>query len=263
MRQDSRSVDGAGGRVGSTRRHRRLATHWLAPAAGILGLVLLTSACSSSGASSPVSTTHPTATKAVTVSSARVGSLGSVLVDQGGLTLYRFTPDTTDHSTCTGGCAAEWPPLTVPTGGQVKAGTGVKGTLLGTITRADGSRQVVYAGLPLYRYKGDTAPGQANGQALLGTWFAVSASTTPAAATTTTTAPATTTTTSIPPAAPAVSGQGGSGGGSGGATPQTAPPVTAPPATAPPVTAPPVTAPPATAPPATAPPSTGGGGYGY
>jgi hypothetical protein len=36
--------------------------------------------------------------------------------------------------------------------------------MLTTITRSDGTKQVVYAGHPLYYYKLDTAAGQTNGQ---------------------------------------------------------------------------------------------------
>jgi predicted lipoprotein with Yx(FWY)xxD motif len=45
-----------------------------------------------------------------------------------------------------------------------KASGTAKASLLGTTTRSDGSREVTYAGHPLYYFAGDTAPGQTTGQ---------------------------------------------------------------------------------------------------
>jgi len=102
-----------------------------------------------------------------------VGS-GSLLVGANGMTLYLLTKDSNGTSTCSGGCANNWPPLTVT--GQPQAGTGLDTSLLGTTVRPDGSTQVTYNGHPLYYYKGDNAPGDANGQGSGGIWFAVTAS---------------------------------------------------------------------------------------
>jgi predicted lipoprotein with Yx(FWY)xxD motif len=82
-----------------------------------------------------------------------------------GMTVYTFTKDVKDSgkSACTGGCLDKWPALTVAAGATATAGTGVSGTLA-TITRDDnGALQVTYNGLPLYFFKGDSAPGDANG----------------------------------------------------------------------------------------------------
>jgi len=93
--------------------------------------------------------------------------VGTVLVTAKGLTLYHFTPDGTTKVTCTGGCATQWPPLLAPSG---KKATGLKG--LGTIHGANGV-QVTYHGEPLYRFSGDEASGQVNGQGIANEWFAV------------------------------------------------------------------------------------------
>jgi predicted lipoprotein with Yx(FWY)xxD motif len=85
----------------------------------------------------------------------------AVVTNSKGMTLYWFAPDTSTTSNCSGSCATYWPPLT----GPVTAGSGVTGTL-GTITRADGTKQATYDGHPLYTYVGDTAAGQAKGNGL-------------------------------------------------------------------------------------------------
>lgn len=224
--------------------------------AGALGaLLLVAAACGSSGASSPASTTVGNGSgnaKAarVSVGSSQRGSLGSILIDQSGMTLYRHSPDGTGNPTCTGGCVLTWPPLVVPAGSTHVVGTaGVATSELGTVTRPGGTLQVTFNGMPLYRFAGDTKSGDAKGQGLDGVWFVVSTAATPSPSSSIV-EPATTTPSTPPPVAtPAV----------------TAPAPTSPPATAPPATSPPATSPPATSPPATTPPPTqpSGGGYGY
>jgi predicted lipoprotein with Yx(FWY)xxD motif len=91
-------------------------------------------------------------------------SLGKIIVDSRGRTLYLFEKDTRGHSACSGTCAMYWPPLI--TRGKPVAGHGLKKSLLGTIRRANGARQVTYAGHPLYRYVLDTKPGETNGEGL-------------------------------------------------------------------------------------------------
>jgi len=222
---------------------------------GVLGAIVLgAAACGSSGAAS--TTTTKAAPPAFTVSTVHSASLGTILVDQSGLTLYRFTPDGTGKTTCTGACAQAWPPLVLPTATTHLAGQGgVTASELGTITRPGGAKQVTFKGMPLYRFAGDTAAGQTKGQGVEGSWFVVSttASATPAAAPTTAAPPPTTTAppvaTTVPAAAPA-------------AMTPAAPPVTMAPATAAattPATMATVPPPMATVPPTTQPP----GAYGY
>ena len=111
---------------------------------------------------------------AVTVKVAHNATLNSsVLVDQSGRTLYHITTDTGKKVTCTGACATIWPPLTIPKGTKAAAGSGVTKSKLGTITRPDGRTQVTYAGLTLYRYSGDSKPGQAKGEGFQKIWYAV------------------------------------------------------------------------------------------
>lgn len=91
-------------------------------------------------------------------------SLGTVLVDAQGRTLYLFKNDTGTASTCYGGCASIWPALTVK--GKPAAGSGVQAAKLGTSRRTGGGTEVTYAGHPLYTYAGDAKPGDVTGQGL-------------------------------------------------------------------------------------------------
>jgi predicted lipoprotein with Yx(FWY)xxD motif len=99
-------------------------------------------------------------------------SLGSILVDGQGRTLYVFLKDTAGVSNCTDGCATTWPPLTAT--GSPTAGAGVDGSLLGTIQRTGGGTQVTYKQRPLYHFASDAAAGDTKGQGVGGNWFVVS-----------------------------------------------------------------------------------------
>jgi predicted lipoprotein with Yx(FWY)xxD motif len=104
---------------------------------------------------------------------AEVGSLGPVVTDQNGRTLYRFDKDKAKPPTsnCNGDCAKTWPPFTVQDLGEVQL-SNVDKRLVGTVARADGTKQLTLGGWPLYRYTGDRAAGDAKGQGVGGTWFA-------------------------------------------------------------------------------------------
>jgi predicted lipoprotein with Yx(FWY)xxD motif len=104
----------------------------------------------------------PTA-RSATVATAKTG-LGQIVVDSRGRSLYLFEKDSRGHSSCSGLCASYWPPLL--SNGRPAAIKGAKASLLGSIRRADGSRQVSYAGHPLYFFSGDTSRGQTNGEGL-------------------------------------------------------------------------------------------------
>jgi len=106
----------------------------------------------------------------------RSTSLGKILVNSAGFTVYRFTKDPRNKDTCvtTSGCAEVWPPLT--TSGRPIAGAGVKASLLSTIKLSDGRKQVTYAGHPLYLYKSATERGETSYVGVSsfgGTWDAV------------------------------------------------------------------------------------------
>jgi predicted lipoprotein with Yx(FWY)xxD motif len=105
----------------------------------------------------------------------RKASLGTILVNAQGRTLYMFMKDTRNKSACSGQCAIYWPPLT--TNGKPRAAGAAKVSLLATTKRLDGHTQVSYAGHPLYRFSQDTKAGQTTGEAIDafgGKWYAVS-----------------------------------------------------------------------------------------
>jgi predicted lipoprotein with Yx(FWY)xxD motif len=101
-------------------------------------------------------------------------ALGHIIVDSRGHTLYLFEKDRRGASACSGACLVYWPPLL--TGGTPTAIKGAEHGLLGSIRRGDGTRQVTYAGHPLYRFFGDTKRGQTNGEGLKdfgAAWYAL------------------------------------------------------------------------------------------
>ena len=128
-----------------------------------------------------------------TVTVSKSSTLGSILVNSSGKTLYRFLADHGKTSACSGSCAAFWPPLTVAKSAKPVAGTGVSASKLGTITRSDGTLQVTYNGYPLYFYAGDKKAGQVNGQGAEKKWYVLAPSGTTVRAAVTTAASASST----------------------------------------------------------------------
>jgi predicted lipoprotein with Yx(FWY)xxD motif len=179
---------------------RRKSGIWFtsASAVAVLLVALVGAACGSGHRAATRSAAVP---QGSTGRSAIVGlansDLGEILVDSQGRTLYLFEKDRGTTSSCTGGCAAAWPPLRAS---QPTAANGTDDALLGTTTRSDGGPQVTYNGHPLYLYFFDQKPGDTNGQgvnAFGASWFAI----TPAG-------------TQV--SGPASSGAGTSSGGGGG-----------------------------------------------
>ena len=97
------------------------------------------------------------------------GQSETVLTNAQGMTLYYFTPDSATQSACSGACAQTWPPLAFTGSGGPSSSTTLAGKL--SVQMDANGRQVEYNGHPLYTYSGDTAPGQTNGEGLLGKWF--------------------------------------------------------------------------------------------
>ncbi|MCL4543337.1 MAG: hypothetical protein M1118_01865 [Chloroflexi bacterium] len=154
-----------------------------------------TSSLSTTSTSPSASTTATSSSgaTAATVDVRTIPNLGKVLTDSAGRTLYHFKKDGPDVSNCTATCATIWPPFSASAPLTLPAGVPGK---LGLITRKSGKKQVTYNGMPLYTYSGDTKAGEAKGQGLLGSWFAVKPGSTAATASSATVSSSSTATTS-------------------------------------------------------------------
>ncbi len=117
-----------------------------------------------------------TIVQCLTIASANVTGVGTVLVDGQGKTLYLLTSEQGGKLTCTddNGCTKVWPDTELPSGvTSATAGSGVDASKLSTIKSAQGSLYVTYAGWPLYTFSHDSGPGTAHGEGIVsfgGTW---------------------------------------------------------------------------------------------
>jgi len=156
-----------------------------------IGLSAILAACSSSGASTAPSAAAPSAAPSAAASAPAASasapaaaegttialadsSLGKILVDAKGMTLYMFTPDDGQAaSTCATGCIDKWPALIAD---SPTAGAGLDASKLSTVARADGSgNQVKYGDYFLYTFANDKAAGDVNGQGVGTKWYVVGA----------------------------------------------------------------------------------------
>ena len=93
-------------------------------------------------------------------------SLGTVLTNNSGMTLYSFDKDSVGKSACNGGCAKAWPP--------VLASSSIKETGNYTkITRNDGAKQWAYKDMPLYGWVKDKNPGDVTGDKFKNVWHVI------------------------------------------------------------------------------------------
>ncbi|MGH3435648.1 MAG: COG4315 family predicted lipoprotein [Sciscionella sp.] len=147
--------------------------------AGLVGTLavagLLAAACG--GSAQPGSSSSGSPGTGAGAAAAAAAST-SHLIDGSGRTLYLFAADKGSTSSCYGSCAQYWPPVKAGTQLKLSGGGATSGTL-GTTPRKDGSKQVTYAGHPLYTYSGDSRPGDTAGQGRNlsgGLWWIVSPS---------------------------------------------------------------------------------------
>jgi predicted lipoprotein with Yx(FWY)xxD motif len=117
-----------------------------------------TTAQSSSTAAATSSTTSATPVALITTKHDKLGTI--LAYGSKKLTVYLFEGDKGKTSSCTGACAAAWPPVT----GKPQAAGAAMTSNLGTITRADGTTQVTYKGHPLYVFVKDKDDGDAYGE---------------------------------------------------------------------------------------------------
>ena len=145
-------------------------------ATAILALAILALAAGTSA----IAQAHPSAHAGrVATVELRHTSLGKILATPSGFTLYEFTRDAKNKSSCAklSGCLQSWPAL--QSASKPTAGPGVKASLLSTISLRSGGKQVTYAGHPLYIYSGDSRPGETSyvgESAFGGRWYALNAS---------------------------------------------------------------------------------------
>jgi predicted lipoprotein with Yx(FWY)xxD motif len=163
---------------------------WAVAAAGIGSLVLLLTACggssspSSSSSSTPAGNSGSTSTPKAnaqpsgginispgdTVMIVQHSNLGWVLAEANGQVVYEYAGDSKGGTpTCTGSCAAVWPAVTgLP---QVGPADTLPGTL-GTVSMANGAKQITYEGFPLYTFKG-APPLSTKGNGVAGKWHVI------------------------------------------------------------------------------------------
>ncbi len=117
-------------------------------------------------------TPQPTTVKPTDTIGTASSSLGTILVDAQGKTLYYFANDipASGTSSCNGQCAVVWPVFSADT---IRVSSPLDPTDFGSITRVDGTKQTTYYGWPLYYYQADTKPGDVNGENVLKVWFVI------------------------------------------------------------------------------------------
>jgi predicted lipoprotein with Yx(FWY)xxD motif len=126
------------------------------------------------GEPTTTATTSPTGTAAAEGAELKTAetSLGEIVVDGKGMSLYYFTKDTKDSgkSACEGQCLVAWPPLfTESDSPEVEGVTGE----IGTIDSPDGKKHVTINGMPVYYYEKDKAPGDVTGQGVGNVWYVI------------------------------------------------------------------------------------------
>jgi predicted lipoprotein with Yx(FWY)xxD motif len=107
-----------------------------------------------------------------TVYGQNTSKLGTILVGSTGMTVYTFSKDTANTSTCYDACAQNWPPVTVKSADDFIPGLNLLGKF-DTTKRTDGTLQVTYNGMPLYYFKKDAAVGDTNGEGVGSSWYSV------------------------------------------------------------------------------------------
>jgi len=149
-------------------------SRWLGQAAAGIAVLVLATACGSGSSSDNAGSSSSPAAGTGGGLATTSTSLGTILTDSAGKTIYSFAADTKGVSNCSGSCASYWPPVPV-TGSVPKDPQGVTAKL-GELTRDDGTKQLTVNGMPMYTYVGDSAKGDTNGQNLNqsgGLWWVI------------------------------------------------------------------------------------------
>ena len=136
----------------------------------LLGMTPATPAASDQTMEAPTDTTSsPTSALAsLVVMTKNDATAGAYLADSKGMTIYTYDKDTTDKSNCTATCLVNWPIFAAPSADATSLPANI-----GVITRADGTFEYTYKGLPLYYYVKDTKAGDLMGDGVGGVWHIV------------------------------------------------------------------------------------------
>ena len=156
------------------RRRRRAIAIGVPSAAALAAIGIVATSAGSTGAATHAPSSISAAPAGTVVKTAQSPTLGTILVDGRGMTLYTLTNNGKAVS-CTGPCATVWPPLTLAPGATLSA-QGVGG--IASTAGPTGAQLVTHNGLPLYRFTGDNAPGDTNGEGMDtfgGEWHVVKA----------------------------------------------------------------------------------------
>jgi predicted lipoprotein with Yx(FWY)xxD motif len=156
----------------SSRSSRRPSGRRLALPALALTIAALASACSSGGGSGSTASSDTSGSGSGAIAT-RSTSVGTVLTDGAGQTMYAFAADKKGVSHCSGSCLTYWPPVSASAAPKAAADVTAH---LGTITGTDGQKQLTVDGWPMYTYVGDSNPGDTTGQGLDesgGLWWVV------------------------------------------------------------------------------------------
>ncbi len=92
-------------------------------------------------------------------------TLGPVLTDLKGMTLYYFDPDPAGKSVCNGKCVQNWPPI------MAEGNSAADGDFT-IVVRDDGGKQWAHRGKPLYGWVKDKKPGDTTGHRIGDKWTA-------------------------------------------------------------------------------------------
>ncbi|MGS2741023.1 COG4315 family predicted lipoprotein [Sinomicrobium sp. M5D2P17] len=93
---------------------------------------------------------------------------GTILTDSEGKTLYFFSDDAREASTCTAGCLSVWPVFYAE---DITVDEGLDADDFTIITREDGEKQTTYKGWPLYYFANDSDTGDVNGDGVNEIWY--------------------------------------------------------------------------------------------
>ena len=133
-------------------------------------MAMVLAACAPAATATPTQSSSSGAKDTLDISTS--ATLGKILVDGSGKTVYAFLKDAPDTVNCNAACQANWPPLV--SSGTPKLGPGVDASLIGTASLPNGQKVITYDHMPLYTFVKDTQPGDTSGEDVGSVWFVVS-----------------------------------------------------------------------------------------